>query len=93
MNDKLKPCPFCGGEAKMYRGSIWNSKVRWISCENDGCKIQPETPAYDNEDEAIEAWNIRAEIQEDYKRKAKFYYEQCKAYGIECFYDKDLEER
>lgn len=24
--------------------------------------------------------------------KAKFYYEKCKSYGIECFYDRELEE-
>lgn len=25
--------------------------------------------------------------------KAKFYYEKCKSYGIECFYDKELEDK
>lgn len=31
------------------------------------------------------------EEQVDFKQKAKFYYEKCKSYGIENFYDKDLE--
>ena len=26
------------------------------------------------------------------KEKAKFYYKRCQVYGIECFYDEDLEE-
>ena len=59
MNDqisrqKLKPCPFCGGEAVILAGF---EEHIWIFCEE--CKA--EISAHTTEEEAIEAWNKRAE--------------------------------
>lgn len=47
---KLKPCPFCGGEA----ATVFNSGG-WIYCKDcDG-----QTGYYRTPEEAIEAWNGR----------------------------------
>lgn len=54
---KLKPCPFCGGEAKMvetYSGDIK------IGCENLGCLGCYENNAFFSfKEDAIESWNKR----------------------------------
>lgn len=50
---KLKPRPFCGGEARIV-GAI--DAVFWIKCTKCGA----ETSSYDTKEEAEEAWNRRA---------------------------------
>ena len=54
---KLKPCPFCGGEAKVYRRifdwETWDYKVECSKCH---CAA---TENYDTKQEAIEEWNTR----------------------------------
>jgi Lar family restriction alleviation protein len=59
---ELKPCPFCGGEAKVYdhfriaRGKTWN--YFRVGCEECGLRF----PKFSEvKEEAIEAWNRRAE--------------------------------
>ena len=49
---KLKPCPFCGGEASMY---IAYDDGYYVCCDECGCGL----PVYNTEEEAIEAWNKR----------------------------------
>ena len=58
---EIKKCPFCGGEATFNRGKSWYSGLCWISCENEDCKIKPETTQYYYKKEAIEAWNRRVD--------------------------------
>lgn len=57
--DKLKPCPFCGGEVKLsfhpYYGTY---RVRCYGC---GCYVNQHCAI---EDEATEAWNRRTEDEE-----------------------------
>ena len=58
MQEKLKPCPFCGGEARLI--SLHNcfglSGVRWIvECIKCGCKTSKEISDHD----AKEKWNRR----------------------------------
>ena len=53
---ELKPCPFCGRKAILRR----DSHGCYIGCENGMCSVLPTTWYYDTEEEAIEAWNRRA---------------------------------
>ena len=53
---KLKPCPFCGGEAEM---SKWKCGY-YVSCIESDCFVCPETGDFESREEAIEAWNKRA---------------------------------
>ena len=67
----LKPCPFCGGDAKL-RHDYSSESGGWyvIDCLNHGC-MRSERSAWEGqqvstgwrktESEAIEAWNTRAE--------------------------------
>ena len=50
----MKPCPFCGGEAEIYRHAL----VSWVRCKECGV----DTPAALPQDEqlAIDFWNTRA---------------------------------
>ena len=50
---KLKPCPFCGGEAYI---DVYDDKL-YVRCH--GCESM--TALYDDNQEAIDAWNTRAE--------------------------------
>lgn len=50
--DELKPCPFCGGEARLDMDFDWS----YVYCIN--CQAQIERAW---KKEAIEAWNRRAE--------------------------------
>ena len=70
---KLKPCPFCGGEASYMtyiteRGVFTRSrKYIYFKCKN--CEAQtkafPESVHYSAEEKAIEAWNARVEQDGD----------------------------
>lgn len=56
---ELKPCPFCGGAAKLQRGLTW-----LIGCDTRGCiGYRPYSldRDYETAEEAAEAWNRRAE--------------------------------
>jgi hypothetical protein len=55
MNKYLLPCPFCGGAAWLSRRRGWPS----IACVNIKCAVSPETPNYECDESAIEAWNTR----------------------------------
>lgn len=59
--DKLKPCPFCGGEAFMDEGiDADGATVYRIGCAHLICGMCPRTVNYSKED-TIEAWNRRAD--------------------------------
>lgn len=74
---KLKPCPFCGGEAwtfhipendeyetKLHEW-IWRMPGRWlVGCDTQLCmlNINNMPETFDSEQEATEAWNKRAEL-------------------------------
>ena len=51
---KLKPCPFCGGEADYILPIHWI-----IQCK--GCLV--ETAGFDTVEEAAEAWNTRKPME------------------------------
>ena len=66
MSDKLKPCPFCGGQAILtvippheHKIATWipdSSGGVFIECTNCTCTV-----AEDTIDQAIEVWNRRAD--------------------------------
>lgn len=55
MNDKLKPCPFCGGEAKFFEDKYY--QIYSVTCT----ECDAGTNAYGIEQDAIDAWNRRIE--------------------------------
>jgi Lar family restriction alleviation protein len=50
MANKLKPCPFCGGEAEVHGGQFY-----WVQCKN--CKA--ETHGSKPKGAVIRLWNTR----------------------------------
>lgn len=57
---ELKPCPWCGGEAKLH----WciGKKDSYVRCNNDNCPVPDRcsTRSCPTEEIAIKAWNHRA---------------------------------
>lgn len=53
MTEALKPCPFCGSEAK-----ITDAEPYAVECDNIFCLI--DGPCHGSKSDAIEAWNSRA---------------------------------
>ncbi len=61
MSEKLKPCPFCGGNAKLNSENnsslgAWEQTIYTISCKKCPCWIGNQIK---DKEEAIEAWNKR----------------------------------
>lgn len=58
----LKPCPFCGGEAKRGSESMWG-EGQYIICTKCGCKSKSFWGHEErNKREAKDFWNTRARI-------------------------------
>ena len=60
MNDKLKPCPFCGGKAILSESHTVAGEtfeLCFVFCES----CCAETSLHNTKQDAIEAWNSRAE--------------------------------
>ena len=55
MSDKLKPCPFCGGEAKFFEDKGY--QIYSVTCT----ECDAGTNAYGIEQDAIDAWNSRVQ--------------------------------
>lgn len=56
---ELKPCPFCGGEAVLINNGCFVD----VSCKNFHCRGWADSLMWKTKQEAIEAWNRRAEPQ------------------------------
>ncbi len=60
---KLRPCPFCGGDATLIE-DIYNDQLyNYVICSNDDCNAN--TGRCDTEDEAITKWNKRVSEAEE----------------------------
>lgn len=56
---KLKPCPFCGGEARLYNDG---NHGFFHMCMIDGdAMVKIESRLFGSDEEAIKVWNRRAE--------------------------------
>lgn len=69
--DKLKPCPFCGGEAEWvpfywYCGEMSGEYVRCAGCEMTGPK-----PRFVHQPDTVTMWNTRATLDEDKQKGEK----------------------
>ena len=53
---KLKPCPFCGGEAEVWVSDVTNRAIVYCTVCDAQIRIKQ------NEQEAIEAWNKRVDM-------------------------------
>ena len=52
----LKPCPFCGGEARMMKMGY----PHWVYCLNCGARVHGRKCGEGGEKASVEAWNRRA---------------------------------
>ena len=55
----FKPCPFCGGKAKMWHEH--EGTAHYVGCCSDDrrCLVEPCTAVFSDEDAAIAAWETR----------------------------------
>lgn len=60
--DKLKKCPFCGGEAEFA-----TSHKRWVQCK----ECLAESVYCDTPEQAIAAWNNRKPVEDVLERLEK----------------------
>lgn len=66
--EELKPCPFCGGKAKLLEGD-WSSNDHGIYCQGCSLTVDPsemlpedETEGLTSKEIATKVWNRRYEI-------------------------------
>lgn len=55
---KLKPCPFCGGEAYFEQRHMHGANVYYVGCANE-CPFMPNVKFFSDEQNAIATWNSR----------------------------------
>lgn len=64
MKDKLKPCPFCGGEVKLIKYTIMNfffhEDAYYIKCDKCEAQIGWNGKRF-KKNKLIESWNRRNE--------------------------------
>lgn len=75
--EKLKPCPFCGGKAKLYPKGNTLVKIYSVGCTM--CSVGF-LPIFVGEDMAIEAWNKRTETHEERTETEVNIYDEVETY-------------
>lgn len=56
--EELKPCPFCGGEPEKRNTKSFSEWYGfYYAC---GCELAPTTALYRDKEQALKAWNKRA---------------------------------
>lgn len=95
MNEKLKPCPFCGGEAVIKAVKKNDSFVIWCECKECIASTESYCPRTNKENEvleniekcknwAVKAWNRRVPIAYDpdkVVRQLEEYREEMEQFG------------
>ena len=64
MRKELKPCPFCGEEARIRVEPCTKGVVFFAECGNRFCNVHPKVCACTS-DVAAKIWNHRAEVKDD----------------------------
>lgn len=64
MSEELKPCPFCGEEARIRVEPCTKGVVFFAECGNRFCNVHPKVCAC-TPDVAAKIWNHRAEVKGD----------------------------
>ena len=59
IKQRLLPCPFCGGEARLES----NGQYAVVGCVNSNCQGYACCYKYDSKKEAIEHWNTRKPME------------------------------
>lgn len=90
--EELKPCPFCGGEAKINR--IVNTFYQYARYFSSCTRCSAESKMFETEQEAIEAWNTRTErtcfVQYEYTGEPFFH--SIHVHELSCGHDVRLYE-
>jgi len=70
---KLKPCPFCGGEAELSSGKFDGKETSYVLCTKCGSRGEffSVSPKYASAERAIEAWNRRTGDTEALRKAAR----------------------
>ena len=62
---ELKPCPFCGGNAKLveyWLKGVCNTKHFFVQCKQCGVRKDNHHNGYKTREKAIDGWNERAKM-------------------------------
>lgn len=57
--NELKPCPFCGSVAVLYKNPKDTYKPYCVICQNGECSCNARIPYCDTEEDAVRQWNRR----------------------------------
>ena len=59
----LKPCPFCGGKAKLQH--IYRYNQARVYCSKCGASTMEQTVTFSDASAAADFWNTRVEVSND----------------------------
>lgn len=59
--EQLKPCPFCGGKARLMAWDIDLETYYFVNCRK--CEVKPCTARHTNIKYAVKAWNKRGKAE------------------------------
>lgn len=64
-NNGLNPCPSCGGKAKVSKFGSKSAYGVWYNANCSKCGVAQTGVSRKTRQEAVEAWNRRADEKED----------------------------
>ena len=64
MSEKLKPCPFCGGEAEIVKcDNLFSILYFYVGCKT--CLARAKS-CYESPEDAVRYWNRRATDEQEF---------------------------